>query len=85
MLLTGTVQESSYLLADGVLSTAQLLVVQLTCTLAVPGAENQTSVGTSAPVLTEYTCPSQWPGLGTAALFRIACSAVGLWETRVWR
>ena len=72
MLLPGAVQGSGYLLADRMLSTAQLLVVQLTCTLTVAGAENQTtSVGSSAPVCTE--CPSQWPGLGTAALFSLFC------------
>lgn len=49
MLLLGTVQGSGYLLADKVLSTAQSLVVQLTCTLAMAGVENQTtSMGSSA-------------------------------------
>lgn len=85
MLLPGTVQGGGYLLADRVLSTAQLLVVQLTCTLAVAGVENQTtSVGSSAPVHTEYTCPSQWPGLGSAALFRLFCCwLVGDQDVRV--
>lgn len=60
MLMLGTVQGSGYLLADKVLSTAQSLVVQLTCTLAMAGVENQTtSVGSSAPVSTESTHPSQ--------------------------
>lgn len=74
MLLPGTVQGSGYLLAGRVLSAAQLLVVELTCTLAMAGAENQTtSAGRSAPVRTEYTCPIQWSVLGSAALFSLFC------------
>lgn len=77
MLLPGAVQGGGYLLADGVPSTAQLLVVQLTGTLAVAGAENQTtSVGSSAPVHTEYS------GQVWGVQLYSACFAVGLWETR---
>jgi len=46
ILLPGTVQGIGYMVPDRVLSTPKLLVVQLTCTLAMTGVEKQTtSVG----------------------------------------